>query len=66
MALSVFLKFAGGILCGLLLCSGLLADFFRLHRENKRLEQRISQQKSKMEQEERRRGSSSGDEMPLG
>ena len=51
MAVSVILKFAGGILCGLLLCSGLLIDFYRLRRGRKRLEKIISQQKRKMQEE---------------
>ena len=51
MAVSVILKFAGGILCGLLLCSGLLIDFYRLRRESKRLEKIISQKKRKMQEE---------------
>lgn len=55
MAVSVILKFAGSILCGLLLCSGLLADFFRLRRENRRLKEGIILQKEIMQKEKQER-----------
>ncbi len=51
MAVSVIFKFAASILCGLLLCSGLLADFFRLRRENRRLQEGIFLQKERMQKE---------------